>query len=349
MELVQNRSFTLTTGDSKQSRLRRLKNGVPQGSVLAFLLFNIYTYDIPSMIFRKFAYADDLALLHSSGNWKDLEGILSQDMSTLLSYLQTWRLKLSHTKTMTAAFHLNNREAKRELKVYNNGRLLPFCPTPTYLGVKLNRSLTFRHHLVALRKKLSTLLRRLVGSGRGAGAKALRIATLSLVYSRTEYDAPVWCRSAHTRLMDSVLNDALRIVIGCLRPTPTDHLPALSGIQPAELRRMGATLSLAHRGSLDPDHILYGLLSGLSDTRQVRLRSRRPFVPAVRNLLENLARLGIRASKWTNHKWKTEYCGNAFRLRAFVPGTDAKPVGMGLLRAAWVNPNYPNDYICSHL
>ena len=78
MELVRNQSFTLTTGDSKQSRLRRLKNGVPLGSVLA-----------PLMISRKFAYADDLALLHSSGNWKDLEGTLSQDMSTLLAYLQT--------------------------------------------------------------------------------------------------------------------------------------------------------------------------------------------------------------------------------------------------------------------
>ena len=140
MELVRNRSFTLTTGDNKRSWLRRLKNGVPQGSVLALFLFNIYTYDLPSMIFRKFVYADDLILLHSSGNWKDLEGSLSQDISTLLSYLQTWRLKLNHTKTVTAAFHLNNREAKRELKVYNNGRLLPFCSNPTYLGVKLDRS-----------------------------------------------------------------------------------------------------------------------------------------------------------------------------------------------------------------
>ena len=238
--------------------------------------------------------------MHSSGNWKDLEGTLSQDMSTLSAYLQTWRLKFSHTKTVTAAFHLNNREAKRELKVYNNGRLLPFCPTPTYLGVKLDRSLTFRHHLVALRKKLSsrvTLLRRLVGSGWGAGAKTLRVATLSLVYSAAEYCTSVWCRSAHTRLIDSVLNDALRIVNGCLRPTPTDHLPVLSGIQPAELRRMGAIFSLVYRGSLDPDHILHGLLSGSSDTRQVRLRSRRPFVPGARNLLDNLARLGIRASE----------------------------------------------------
>ena len=227
-----------------------LKNDVPQGSILAPLLFNIYTYDLSSMISRKFVYADDLALLHSSGNWKDMEGTLSQDMSTLSAYLQTWKLKLSHIKTVTAAFHLNNREAKRELKVYNNSRLLLFCQTPTYLWIKLDRSLTFRHHLVALRKKLSfcvTLLRRLVGSGWGAGAKTLRIATLSLVHSTAEYCAPVWCRSAHTRFIDSVLNDALRIVTGCLRPTPTDHLPVLLGIQPAELRRMGATLSLAHR------------------------------------------------------------------------------------------------------
>ena len=108
------------------------------------------------MISRKFAYADDLALLHSSGNWKDLEGTLSQDMSTLSAYLQTWRLKLSHTKTVTAAFYLNNREAKRELKVYNNDRPLPFCPTPTYLGVKLDRLLMFRHNLLALCKKLSS-------------------------------------------------------------------------------------------------------------------------------------------------------------------------------------------------
>ena len=86
MELVRNRSFTLTTGDSKQSRLRHLKYGVPQGSVLAPLLFNIYTYDLPSIISRKFAYADDLTLLHSSRNWKDLEGTLSQDMSTLSSF-----------------------------------------------------------------------------------------------------------------------------------------------------------------------------------------------------------------------------------------------------------------------
>ena len=116
-------------------------------------------------------------------------------------------------------------------------------------------------------------------------------------------------------------------------PTCTLRHPA------TELRRMGATFFLAHRGSLDPDHILYGLLTVFSDTRQVRLRSRRPFVPVTRNHLNNLARLGIRASEWTNHKWKTEYCENASRLRAFMSGTGVSPVWMGLPRATWVKLN----------
>ena len=104
------------------------------------------------MTSQKYAYADDLALLYASRDWMAVEDTLSQDMTTLSAYLQTWMLKLSNTKTVTAAFHLNNREAKRELNVYNNGNLLPPCPVPTNLGVKLERSLTFRRHFEALRR-----------------------------------------------------------------------------------------------------------------------------------------------------------------------------------------------------
>ena len=76
MEPVWNRSFTLTTGDSKQSRSRYLRNGLPRESVLVPLLFNIYTYDLPSMTSQKYAYADDLALLYASRDWKAVENTL---------------------------------------------------------------------------------------------------------------------------------------------------------------------------------------------------------------------------------------------------------------------------------
>ena len=182
---------------------------------MAPLLFNIYIYDLPSTTSRKYAYAVDLALLHSSRDWKGLEETLSQDMATLSAYLKTCRLKLSHAKTMMAAFHLHNQVAKREVEVYTNGKLLPFHPVPTYLGVKLDRSLTFRHHLETLPKKLATcimLLRQLARSRWSTGTKTLCTAALSLVYITPEYCIQVWCHRTHTRLVDNVLNDTLHIV-----------------------------------------------------------------------------------------------------------------------------------------
>ena len=67
-------------------------------------------------------------------------GRLSKDMTILGEYLQAWKLKLSTTKTVSAVFHLNNKEAKRELKVNFNNEILPFCSEPNYLGVTLDRS-----------------------------------------------------------------------------------------------------------------------------------------------------------------------------------------------------------------
>ena len=141
---------------------------------------------MPETIARKYAYADDLAIMHSARDWQVLEETLTQDMATLSSYLQKWKLKLSITKTVTAAFHLYNREAKRELKITAQGRILPFSDEPTYLGVKLDRALTYRRHLESLRQKITTrvgLLRRLAGSSWVAGATTLHPATLALVHS----------------------------------------------------------------------------------------------------------------------------------------------------------------------
>ena len=88
MELVRNRSFTLTTGNGLQSRLRRLRNGVSEGSVLASLPFNITTHSLPVTTAKKSAYADDLAILHSAKNWQMLEEGLIQDMPITSTYLE---------------------------------------------------------------------------------------------------------------------------------------------------------------------------------------------------------------------------------------------------------------------
>jgi len=110
-----------------------LRTAYQQGSVLARLLFNIFISDLPTTVSRKYEYADDLAIMHADGDWQAVEGVLSKDMATVDEYLQTWKLKLSTTKTVLAAFHLNNKDAERELKVNFNNETLPFCSEPQYL------------------------------------------------------------------------------------------------------------------------------------------------------------------------------------------------------------------------
>ena len=121
-----------------------------------------------------------------------------------------------------------------------------------------------------------------------------------------------------------------------MRPTPTYHLPILSGIPPVKLCRLRTALFSAYRGFLDLDQILYGLLSGSSDVFQERLGSRCPFVLAAQNLLNNLAKLSVCASQWKNYKWNTEYFENTYRLCGFTPMTSTRTIGMSLPQTVWV-------------
>ena len=183
----------------------------------------------------------------------------------------------------------------------------------------MNRSLTYHRHLESLRKKLTSrvaFLRRLAGSSWGAGATTLRTAALAPVHSTAEYCAPVWRRSAHTHLIDPTINDAT----GCLRPTPAYNLPILAGIQPAELRRIGAKLSLARR-AMEPRHLLHSALTRPSSANARRLKSRHPFIPPAQQHISSSDNNNMRAAQWAD---------NPTRLRTLIPDTGTNTPGMNL-------------------
>lgn len=59
--MLNDRVFQVVMG-SDISSPRKLKNGLPQGSVLAPLLFSLYIADMPETRSKKFGYADDWVL-----------------------------------------------------------------------------------------------------------------------------------------------------------------------------------------------------------------------------------------------------------------------------------------------
>jgi len=126
VEIISDRSFILKTSDGQCSRLRRLKNGVPQGPTLAPMLFNIYIRDIPDTVSTQHCYADDLALLFSHRCWNEVEKVLSLDMQRVADYLSALRLRLSTAKTTCTAFHLNIGNPAVSLR---SPSMVPLSPT----------------------------------------------------------------------------------------------------------------------------------------------------------------------------------------------------------------------------
>ena len=116
--------------------------------------------DIHSTRSCHYGYAD-LALLYSNKSWEKLEKILSADMCVIADFLSALKLKLNVTKTTSTAFHVNNKETKRQLAVNVRGNTPPNNPNPTCPGVKLDRQLTSKQQILVRNNLLPALLARL--------------------------------------------------------------------------------------------------------------------------------------------------------------------------------------------
>jgi len=148
------------------------------------------------------------------------------------------------TKTVSSVFHIINQHAGYQLKLESSpGKILPFRNNPTYLGIILDRSLTFKDYVLKLKSKVSSriaLIKRLTGLTWGCTYRVLRTSTTALVCAPAEYCSQAWWQSAYTRELDTQLNEAMRAISGCIRSTPIDFLPFLSGILPPTTRRKAA-------------------------------------------------------------------------------------------------------------
>ena len=274
--LLTNRRFYVEM-DGRKSRWRIQKNGLPQGSVLAPTLFNIYTNDQPEFDgIRRFIYADDLCLATQANNFEAIERRLTQALSILTDYYKENSLNANPAKTQVCAFHLNNHQADRKLKINWDGNQLENDSFPVYLGVTLDRTLSFKEHARKTKEKVATrnnLLGKLANSSWGANPQTLRTTALALCYSTAEYCAPVWARSCHAEKVNPELNKACRTITGALTPTPLPALYRLAGIAPPEIRRDIKTMSHKLKQETDIRHPLSG-----HGVPRGRLKSRNSFM-----------------------------------------------------------------------
>lgn len=103
---------------SSESRWRRQKYGLLQGSVLAPSVFNIYTNDQPSTQHpERWLYADDLALATQTKTFDKVEKTLTSVLDTLGKYYDSNALRPNSSKTYSCAFLLRDIDANRTLNI----------------------------------------------------------------------------------------------------------------------------------------------------------------------------------------------------------------------------------------
>ena len=144
--MLSNRRFYVIL-NGKRSKWRNQKNGLPHGSVLAPLLFNIYTNDqlLPEST-QRFLYADDLCITAQNKSFEMVEQHLQKALPILTLYYQNNRLKSNPEKTQSCLFHLCNHHATRKMNVIWNGTPISHDKYPVYLGVTMDRTLSFKEH-----------------------------------------------------------------------------------------------------------------------------------------------------------------------------------------------------------
>src|ERR1700755_319700 len=82
------------------SNTRQIKSGVPQGSILAPLLFSIYTNDlIKSYNFFSVSFADDISILINDKNPETLSKKVESSLTNIMRWVDSNKLSLNIQKT----------------------------------------------------------------------------------------------------------------------------------------------------------------------------------------------------------------------------------------------------------
>jgi hypothetical protein len=154
---------------------------------------------------------------YQAKTFDECENNLEADIEVLNQFFHRWCLQPNPGKTEMCVFHLNTHAANKKLDVMFDGTLIKHVNHPNkYLGVTLDRTLTFKSHLEKATKKVSSrvnLVRKLAGTKWESNAQTLRTASLALVYSSAEYCAPVWLNSAHVHKLDVQLKTACALLL----------------------------------------------------------------------------------------------------------------------------------------
>lgn len=101
------------------SSIKDIRAGVPQGSILGPILYNIFTNDILISDKTHLAiYADDTALYASSWSLAQATKYLQNHLDQIVSYHKNWKISINPTKTQAITFTRKITKPTKQIQIH---------------------------------------------------------------------------------------------------------------------------------------------------------------------------------------------------------------------------------------
>ncbi len=195
------------------SDIAHLEFGVPQGSILGPLLFLIYINDLPSASsFYIRLFADDTFLCAQNENISLLESETNAELVKVYEWLLSNKLTLNISKSKYMI--VTNKKLTGSITVQINGQQLEECQTYKYLGVYIDKNISWKTHTEHVCTKLSRACGALAKTRHYVSEDVLKSIYYALLNSYIRYGLTTWGNASYDTLqpLRVLTNRAVRIM-----------------------------------------------------------------------------------------------------------------------------------------
>ena len=193
-----------------------LISGVPQGSILGPILFNIFLNDLLDVLTNSdiYNFADDNTISVIAKNRDALLKTLKSESEIAINWFKNNSMIVNPDKFQLMLLHKSSTQnSVQKLELANNE--IESENMVTLLGVTIDNKLTFDEHISKLCNKASMQLNAIQRLSNYMGSKELEVMLNSFIYSNFNYCPLVWHFSSNKSLekIEKIHKRCLRLVL----------------------------------------------------------------------------------------------------------------------------------------